>query len=146
MTHIDFYILSKQALFDRQIFACQLTERALLSGHKVLLYLEDKQSASAMNQLLWEWKPEAFIPHAPFINHQDATKHIEPVMLGWEEHIGEHFDILINLAQNVPNRFSQFERLLEIVVQEPEVLQKSRDKYRFYKHRGFYIKNNDLRL
>ncbi len=144
MTRIDFYILAQQTFSDRQHFACRLTERAVLSGHQVLLYVDDLDAAVSIDDALWGWKPEAFIPHKLIV--AENSKHSEPVMIGWKDNIGQHFDILINLAQEVPSGFSRFERVMEIVIQNESVLNQTRSRYKYYKHRGFPINDNDLRL
>jgi DNA polymerase-3 subunit chi len=53
-------------------------------------------------------------------------------------------DVLINLDPAPPSVFSRFDRLLEIVTQDESDLVASRQRYRFYKERGYQLVTHDL--
>ena len=53
--------------------------------------------------------------------------------------------LLINLSHQVPEFFSRFERVTEIVVQSPAVTESTRNNYRFYRDRGYPLESHDLR-
>ncbi|RYG01950.1 MAG: DNA polymerase III subunit chi, partial [Chitinophagaceae bacterium] len=52
---------------------------------------------------------------------------------------GNHHDVLINLSRHIPDYFSRFDRLSEVVIQESAILENTREHYRFYKQRGYPI-------
>ncbi len=52
--------------------------------------------------------------------------------------------ILINLAQRVPSFFSRFERTLEIVTQDEEQRARSRQRYTYYRERGYPMQHFNL--
>jgi len=50
-----------------------------------------------------------------------------------------HSDIIVNLTPQVPDNFSSFKRLIEIVCQNEENISTARNRYRWYKDRGYSI-------
>jgi len=50
---------------------------------------------------------------------------------------GDEHDVLINLAPDVPVFFSRFERVAEPVDAEPPARAASRERFRFYRDRGY---------
>jgi len=67
------------------------------------------------------------------------------VQIGWHAEPGQHHDVLINLAAEIPEYFSRFERVFEVVSQDPAVLNATRSHYKFYQDRGYPLKRHDLR-
>ena len=57
---------------------------------------------------------------------------------------GDHQGLLLNLSKTTPPYFSRFERLSEVVIQEQESLQSSRERFSFYKSRGYPIETRKL--
>ena len=43
----------------------------------------------------------------------------------------------MNLAGDIPPFFSRYERVIEIVTQDPATTEAGRDHYRFYRDRGY---------
>lgn len=143
MTRIDFYILPDADIEPRLTFACRLAEKAYKLGHRVYLHSADAAQAQALDDLLWRFQPSSFVPHdvlTPDRNESEA-----PVTIGWGQPPAGGRDVLINLAGRVPVFFEQFERVTEIVVQTPEVLQATRAAWRHYQERGLAPERRDLR-
>ncbi len=139
MTRVDFYILPLSDEAQRLQFACKLTEKAWNLGHRVLLYADSEAQANALDQLLWQTRPESFLPH-----NNAADKQPAPIEISCEDDPGDHHDVLINLALEIPGFFSRFERVSEIVCQEPQQLTASRERWKFYQDRGYPLKSHKL--
>lgn len=139
MTKIDFYVLSDTTPAARWLFACRLIDKAYRLGHRVLVALDNQADAQAFDELLWTFKPESFIPH-----HVIGSGKTAPVEITYTTDTGEHNNVLLNLSRSVPVYFSRFERLGEVVIQEPEVLQVTREHFHFYKERGYPIETRKL--
>jgi len=45
--------------------------------------------------------------------------------------------VLINLSDQTPSNFARFERMLEIVADQEAERNAGRERYRFYKERGY---------
>ncbi len=62
MSQADFYIMNEVEDEQRFFIACRLTEKAMAQGLKVYIHTASEQSAQDMDDLLWSFKPESFIP------------------------------------------------------------------------------------
>ena len=139
MTQIDFYVLPETTSEARWLFACRLIDKVHRLGHKVLVALDTEAEARAFDELLWTFKPESFIPH----NLMGAGK-TAPIEITHTADAGDHHGLLLNLSREIPAYFSRFERLSEVVIQEPQALQTSRERFSFYKGRGYPIETRKL--
>lgn len=139
MTQIDFYILQKSDDDSRLHFICRLTEKALSRGHRVMVATESAEQTKKLDELLWQFRPESFVPHT---TAQDGLP--APVFISHEQDDRDHHQVLINLREEIPQQFSRFERLLEVVIQAPQVLQSTRQHYAFYKARGYQLNSHKL--
>ena len=137
MTEIDFYFNAP----DRLQVACRLAGKALAQGKHTLIYATDAELLARIDKLLWTWPAVGFVPHCRL---DDPLAAETPVLLSGDERAPEHHEILLNLAPECPPHFASFERLLEVVPAEDPERQAGRDRYRFYKQRGYRIAHHDL--
>lgn len=142
MTRVDFYILDAADCAGRYDFACKIIEKAYKMGHQVLVYADSEVEAKALDDLMWQYRESAFLPHA-ILDTQEKTR--PKVEIHWQE-FHDHHDVMINLSTRLPDEFSRFSRVIEIVSQEPAVLASTRQNYRFYKDRNYPLNQNDMRL
>lgn len=139
MTHIDFHILQDTSVEARWLYTCRFIEKVERLGHSILIVVDTQEQAHELDDLLWSFKPESFIAHQIIGGDEEAKVEITfPDAAGLAE-AGEHHDVLINLSSQIPDYFSRFARLAEIVIQEPKILENTREHYRFYKQRGYPI-------
>lgn len=132
MTEVSFYVLEAADPAARELFACRLAEKAFHLGHRVFLRTAGERETQALDALLWRFRPASFVPHA--IAAEDPSA---PVLLGHgEPGAAADVEVLINLGNGVPDCFSQFRRVSEIVVQQPAVQQATRAHFRFYREHG----------
>ncbi|MDQ2077241.1 DNA polymerase III subunit chi [Marinimicrobium sp. ABcell2] len=141
MTEVSFYILQDSEAQARWQFACRLVEKAQRLGHEVLVVVDSAAEADYLDELLWSFNPESFVPHRR-IDAQDQPA--APVEITANGDCGDHHDVLVNLSQRVPEHFSRFQRLSEVVIQEPQVLQCTREHFSFYKSRGYPIQSRNI--
>lgn len=139
MAKVDFYILPTDSLTARLDFACKLCEKAWRLGHQVYLHCQNEDQRGELDQRLWHFKGEAFVPHGP--------AELDPagrVVLGIGVSAHGHADLLINLGSDVPAFVGQFQRVAEIVVEAPAVRQAARERFRFYRERGYALTDHRL--
>ncbi len=142
MTQVDFHILQDTTVEARWLYTCRLVEKAAGLGHSVLIAVDTQDEAQILDDLLWSFKPESFIPHqiiSEVIAGDDDSETETKVDITFSDDTGNHQQVLINLRSQVPEYFSRFTRLSEIVIQEQKVLENTREHYRFYKQRGYPI-------
>jgi DNA polymerase-3 subunit chi len=139
MTRVDFYVVKSSGAEARLSVAARLTEKALGRGHRVFVNCHSQSQVDTLDDYLWRFKPSSFVPHCPASS--DAE---EQVVLGFEDALGSHNDVLINLALAPPSFFARFERVAEVVTQDENSLQALRDTWRHYKDRGYPLTKHDL--
>lgn len=142
MTRIDFYILPSEEQEERLLFACRLIEKAYKMGHQLYVNTDDEQMSQQMDDALWRYRPESFIPHN-LIGADTETP--APIEIGHRQDPEQHHDILINLAHDTPSYFSRFHRVAEIVVQQQKTLEATRKSFSFYRDRGYPMHTHDMR-
>lgn len=139
MTEIDFYVLPSSAPEQRARTACRVAEKAFSLGHRVHVHAADAAQARALDELLWTFRDGAFVPHALAADDPDA-----PVVIGAGEEPAAPAYLLINLTDSVPAFFSRFERVAEVVDDDPAVRDAGRERFRFYRDRGYALRTHKL--
>ena len=141
MTQIDFYIMSEKAKGNRFLLACRLTEKAYQAGHRVCINTNSEYDAKQVNDLLWTFNEQSFIPHDDLVENEPQNS---PVLVASQLKSTDEHDVLINLASDVPSCFSQFERLLEPVDKDESNKVSGRNRYRYYRDCGYNINNHEI--
>lgn len=142
MTRVSFYILNGHKAQNRQAFACRLAEKAWREGHQVFIYTENAGQSAAMDEALWAFRPESFVPHEIM---SDASVVTSPVLISHDNTPPPRLmDVLINLNAEQPMFFSQFERLAEIIDNNEQIKQQGRQRYKFYQDRGYPLETHTL--
>ncbi len=139
MTRVGFYVVQTGDQGQRLHVAARLTDKAFAQGHRIFINACDKAQAQELNQLLWSFRPSSFLPHA--LNGEEHSKHIA---IGWGQEPQTHNDLLINLNLEIPAFFSRFNRVAEVVTQDPASLAALRKSWSFYKERGYQLEKHDL--
>jgi DNA polymerase III subunit chi len=135
MTQIDFYHYTS----DRFLYACNLASKVYGMGRKVCVNLDTEADAERFDHLLWTYQQLKFIPHVRMKTAKPEVVSATPILLLTEGDEPPHHDVLINLSSQWPKPFASFERLLEIVEHDETQKQSARERYKFYKSRGFEI-------
>lgn len=136
MTRVSFYILKSTEPTQRQEFACRLAEKAYHQGHQVYIHTDSANDAAQLDQALWSIRPDSFVPHEIIAENANADS---PVLIGHNSTPPRLMDVLINLADEHPLFFSQFERVAEIIDDNESIKQAGRQRFQFYKHRGYEL-------
>lgn len=139
MPRIEFYVLSSAIPAERLRAACQLAMKAWRAGLPVFVRGSDAVQCSELDDLLWRFKAESFVPHSL---HQDDAQ--APVVIGLDEQPGTPQGVLINLGSSLSAHIEHFSRVIEIVNQEPELLTACRENFRSYRQRGYDPKRVEL--
>ena len=141
MTKVDFYLLDG-GTDSREHFACRLADKAWRLGNRVYLLAPDQPAALELDELLWTFSQGSFVPHAVCANDSDAEVH--PVLIGHSEPPAALHDVLISLAPEVPTWFSRFARIAELVGAAEEDKARGRERFRYYRERGYPLETHDL--
>ncbi|NOX08530.1 MAG: DNA polymerase III subunit chi [Gammaproteobacteria bacterium] len=143
MTRVSFYILNDDSNRSRSLFICRLAQKAYRSGANIYIHTASAEQSSDLDTLLWTFNRVSFIPHAR--TDQDEEQHGESVLLGHQQAPESSHDILINLSPQVPLFFSRFERVMEVINQDESTKEDGRERYRFYKERGYELESHTIK-
>jgi DNA polymerase-3 subunit chi len=139
VTQVDFYVLESDSDEARLQLACKIVDKATQQDHHVFIHSTSDDEARRLDELLWTFSQGSFIPHRVVRGELDKAP-LEPVLIGVNAPPGpDRWDVLINLAADVPEFFSRYERVAEVVDAEPKRRERSRDRYRFYRDRGYKL-------
>jgi DNA polymerase-3 subunit chi len=92
----------------------------------------------AFDEQLWTFAPLEFVPHCMA---DSALAAQTPIVLAANLDNVPHYQVLMNLGAEVPAQFARFERLLEVVGNAQDELVAGRERYRFYRDRGYALNN-----
>ena len=134
---VDFYIQGSDQAQQRLILACQIAGKAYRAGQRVHLHCRDQAQLNTLDELLWSLRDEAFFAH------DSQAPYRAPITLGHSDDAPKA-DVLINLAPNIPVFVGQFPRIMELLNQEPEVIQSGRENYRHYRQQGYDLHSHNL--
>jgi DNA polymerase-3 subunit chi len=137
VTRIDFYRYAE----DKLRVACRLAAKACSQSSRVVVYSPDAKLLADFDRNLWTYQATGFVPHC-FADSPLAAE--TPIVLSSSGESLPHHDVLLNLADEWPPFFSSFERVLEIVAADEGDKERARERYAFYKKRGYDIKLNDI--
>lgn len=136
MTRIDFH----SNVPDTLAYVCRLVRKAYGAGQKVVVHGAPQQLAQ-LDARLWSFSPLDFLPHCG-VDSPNAA--VTPIILAAALDGVPHHQLLVNLAPEAPAQFASFERLIEVVGATPEARDSGRERYRFYRERGYPLTHHDI--
>lgn len=139
MARVDFYVLPDDQAQTRLMTVCRLIDKAQALGHRIHVHSDSRATAMALDDLLWTFRDLAFIPHAVEPGNADL-----PVSIGHGSPPPSGADVLINLATDIPDFYRDFERVVEVVNQEPGIRDAARVHFRFYREQGLELHHHTL--
>ena len=136
MTRVEFYF----NVADKLTKVTELCHRAVTKGRQRMVYTQDAAMTELLQQKLWQYAPDSFLPSADPL---EESSQFAPIIV---DAAGEHLiqdDILINLKAEHPAFFSRFRYLVELVGNEEADKAAARLRYKFYRDRGYQVKSTD---
>lgn len=118
-------------------------ERAGRPGSRlaVLVYAPEHETAERLDRLLWTQPALSFVPHC----HADSPLAAEtPILITARLDETPLDNCLLNLSNELPAAFSRFEYLVEVVSTDDTDRLPARERFKFYRDRGYAIENHDI--
>jgi DNA polymerase III subunit chi len=137
MTRIDFYFNAP----SKPEVARKLAAKAFNAGQHVLVYTRDAAQAQELDKIFWTAQQLSFLPHVR-CGHPLARQ--TPILIGSDPDELASADILISLDDEPPEFFGRFQRLLEVVSTDTGDRDRARQRFRFFKQRGYDLETHDL--
>ena len=126
---------STKAQPSHWLTACHEAARCFRDNLKVFIFTDSKELAEQLDELLWQFEPDSFVPHnLP----GEGGRYGAPVEISWQAP-QNHRHVLINLADRIPNFAGNFKQIIEFVPSESDKKQLARQRYRLYQQNGYQL-------
>jgi DNA polymerase-3 subunit chi len=138
---IQFYHLTTTPL-ERAL--PKLVEKAYGAGYRVQLVLESEERVDYINQLLWTYDPNQFLPHG---SARDAAPARQPIFLATTPDAPNNANILFVTEGTPAPPDAGYERVIDLFDGSNEdTVARARARWKTYKDGGYeisYFKQND---
>ena len=112
---------------------CELARKATDAGLQVLVLARDRAQAEALDDLLWSFDPDAYVPHQ--IAGADEDEDEASVLIAPPDVDAPLRPLLLNLRDAAPQ--GAFERVLEVVPADESARGPLRERWKHYQALGF---------
>lgn len=141
MPRADFYLIDKPRFREQPLLlVCELAKRAFAANLPVLVLARDMAQAEALDDLLWAFDPDEYLPHQ--IAGMDDDEDDAPILIAAPDADVALRPLLVNLRDEPPQ--GAFDRVLEVVPADPAARGGSRERWKHYQSLGFELKKFDM--
>ena len=141
MPRADFYLIDKPRFREEPLLlVCELAKRAYAANLPTLVLARDAAQAEALDDLLWSFDPDEYLPHQ--IAGADEDEDEAPILIATPDMDVPARPLLVNLRDTVPA--GDFDRVLEVVPADPEARGPLRERWKHYQAQGFEVKKYDM--
>ncbi|MGY0797643.1 DNA polymerase III subunit chi [Lysobacter sp. A286] len=144
----DFYLIAKPRFREEPLLlVCELARKASDAGLATLVLARDTAQAELLDDLLWSFDPDAFIPHqiVGADDDEDALDEADEevtVLIATPEHDVALRPLVINLRDGAVE--GEFERVLEVVPADDSARGPLRERWKQYKARGLEVNSHNM--
>jgi len=136
----DFYLIQKDRFREEPLLlVCELARKAHDANLWTLVLARDDEQAQRLDELLWEFDADAYIPHQLAGDEEDE---LTPVLIATPESDTPMRALVINLRDEPVN--GTFERVLEVVPADDSARGPLRERWKQYQSRGLELKKYDM--
>ena len=139
MPRVNFYLLTQDNEQASTQLACRLAEKLCKQGIGVNILAHTEQAARELDNLLWAFTRESFVPHA-LIDNAHATTN---VVIGWDPGFATAGNLL-NLTPGIPPHHQSLDTISEFVENHDEAKAHGRQKWNQYKSFGYELQHHKL--
>lgn len=145
LPRVDFYHLDNDKPHSTRLFCCRLSDKAWSLGNRILILCQDNRECQLLDQLMWTWRDDSFLPHS--LAGTDEAEH-SPIVISDSLPAGSRFDLIINLDTDLPCRNESIasctHRIAEIINQNPKLKQQGRLRYSYYDKYNYPLEYHEI--
>jgi DNA polymerase III subunit chi len=120
---------------DKSHYVCRLIRKANAANCRVVVLQNNLIQLQSLDEALWTFADTSFLPHV-FANDPNAERTAIVLAKDAEQNF-PHYELLINLSNQVPANFERFGRLIEIVTTDQDDKLAGRQRYKTYQQAGY---------
>ena len=141
MARADFYLIAKPRFLEKPLLlVCELARKACDAGQPLLILATSAAQAEILDEMLWEFDPDAYVPHQ--VAGMDEDDEVTPVLIVAPEYEAPMRPLVINLRNHAVA--DGFERVLEVVPADASAREPSRQRWKDYLARGIAVNKHDM--
>ena len=141
MPRADFYLIAKPRFLEEPLkLVCELARKAYDANLWTLVLARDTEQAEALDDLLWSFDPDAYIPHQ--IAGSDDEDELTPVLIATPDFAAPSRALVINLRDDA--YLGACDRVLEVVPADPAAREPLRERWKQYKALGLDVSKHDM--
>jgi DNA polymerase-3 subunit chi len=129
---------------DRLAYTCRLLRKATATGAR-LLVRTTPDACAELDAALWSLGPTEFISHCTALAPAAVRSRSAVLLIDDAAALDTAFPVLVNLAEEVPEGFEQFQRVIEVVSTDEQDRNLARRRWKHYTERGYSITRHDLK-
>lgn len=130
---LEFYAIEKPRFLGKPLeLVCVLAQKAFESQTPALLLVESLAHAEALDELLWSYSDDAFVPHQIAGDADDGDC---PVLIVPPEADTPPRPLLVNLRSS-PAEHRGVARIIELIPDDEDEKQAARARWAAYRKRG----------
>ena len=134
MSEVRFYHLEQQSL--EQVLPALLS-KALENGHRILVKTPDDHMAERLNDYLWTYNPNSFLPHG---SKKDGHAELQPIWLTSEDENPNDADVLILTGGAASENMNDYQLCCELFDGRNEAaVTEARTRWKTYQEAGHDI-------
>ncbi len=136
MPRADFYLIDKPRFrADPLLLVCELARKAFASEQATLILARSREQAEQLDERLWEFDDDAFIPHE-IVGDSDDDEMTAVLIVPPEMQTPDR-PLVINLRDACAS--GRFDRVLEVVPADEAERAGSRERWKTYREAGFEV-------
>lgn len=140
MPRADFYLIDKPRFrADPLLLVCELAKKAYAAQLPTLILTRTQEEAELLDDQLWSFDPEAFIPHQIAGDEEDEVTAILILPPGAQS---APRPLVINLREECAE--PGFDTVKEVVPADPAEREGSRRRWAEYRKRGMDVQKFDM--
>lgn len=141
MAKANFYLLKQDSEQARRVLACRLAEQQAKQGQRICILTDTAEAADELDQLLWAFSSDSFLPHALATDPTAATVAVV-ISHGTEAPAGT--TCILNLGSEAPLNQPSLTAIAEFVLSDEESRTRSRSRWNLYKQLGYELQHHQL--
>ncbi|MBF6025945.1 DNA polymerase III subunit chi [Lysobacter niastensis] len=140
MPRADFYLIQKERFREEPLLlVCELARKAHDANLWTLVLTRDAEQAEQLDELLWAFDEDAYIPHQVAGDEEDE---LTPVLIAPPDVDTPMRALVINLRDAAVT--GSFDRVLEVVPADDSARGPLRERWKQYQARGLELKKYDM--
>ncbi|GLX85862.1 DNA polymerase III subunit chi [Thalassotalea loyana] len=142
-TQVEFFVLpdTEADNNDYLLQACVHAANLYRQNIRAYIYTEDLNQAHDIDELLWSFDPQAFVPHNLV---GEGNKQGAAIEIGHQPPKNRR-PVLINLTTQVPNFANQYQQIIDFVPANSTLKQHARERFKQYRSMGFSLNTHQTK-